>query len=597
VLPGGDWVRTAKRFWRRITHAGVTPRTPSALRKRLIVTNLFGLTVGSITLFWFAIYTIFWVPILKYFMFVIVACGAAVPWMNSRGYFVASRLMILGVSSVMGAAYALVMGPEAGIVIMFLPLVCAPLALFDLRERALMAVALPFPVMVAVAVQWYQVDHPPLGNLPREVIDRAAGISLVTATVLVAAMMRFLYAVHASAEERLEQSYHELLRQSDEVVLFVARDGRIIDANQQIERQLGHARARLVNAPIWTIDASLTEADWGALVARLEAGPALVHHKYRRRDGGAYPVEVRLGLVGEGTGCVIVAARDISQRTELEARLRVADRLVSVGTLAAGVAHEINNPLTYITLNLERVLRRITESQRALCEPHRHEVLESLQMALEGTAKVSAIVSDLKTFSRGSQQERSAVDIERVLLSTLKLASLELRSRAEVVTDFAAVPPVWGNEARLAQVALNLFLNAAQAMDRGGSKHNLLRVSTGTDALGGVVVRVSDNGCGIPEADLARIFDPFFTTKHAEGGTGLGLYVCRSIVTESGGEITVSSQSGQGTTFQLTLPAAHSVRSAPDFETPGRGNARPLERQGTGQLSHFSWSRGTSGGE
>src|SRR5262245_48209464 len=120
-------------------------------------------------------------------MFLIVATGAAVPWLNARGHFVASRLMILGVSSLAGAAYALVMGPKAGILIMFLPLVCAPLALFDLRERALMAVALPFPVLLAVCVQWYQVDHPPLGELPRLVIERASMISLVTATVLVAA--------------------------------------------------------------------------------------------------------------------------------------------------------------------------------------------------------------------------------------------------------------------------------------------------------------------------------------------------------------------------------------------------------------------------
>jgi PAS domain S-box-containing protein len=361
---------------------------------------------------------------------------------------------------------------------------------------------------------------------------------------------------------RLEQSYQDLLRQSDEVVLFVERDGRITDANHEVEHQLGHRRLQLLGTPIWEIDDSLTRDDWSALVARLETGgPALIHHKYKRRDGSAYPVEIRLGLVSEGADCVILAARDISQRSELEARLRVADRLVSVGTLAAGVAHEVNNPLAYIMLNLERVKRRIAASQRALCDEERREVLDALEMALEGSAKVSTIVKDLKTFSQGSQRERAAVDIERVLQSTLKLARLELSNRAEVVTDFAEVPEVWGNEARLAQVALNLFLNAAQAMERG-KERNVLRVSTATDALGRIVVRVADTGHGIPETDLNRIFDPFFTTRQAEGGTGLGLYVCRSIVTESGGEITVQSQLARGTTFQLTLPAAHAARAA-----------------------------------
>jgi PAS domain S-box-containing protein len=556
-----EWTQFARRAWKRITHAGVTAHTPAALRKRLIVTNLFALTVGSITAFWFAVYSIFWIPILEHMMFVLVATSAAVPWLNARGRHVASRLLILGVSSVAGAAYALVMGPKAGILIMFLPLVCAPLVLFDLRERALMALALPFPVLLAVCVQWYQVDHAGLSVLPREVIERAASISLVTATVLVAAMMTFLYSVHASATVRLERSYQELLRQSDEVVLFVERDGRITDANQEVEHQLGHQRLRLLGTPIWEIDTSLTRGDWSALVARLEAGgPALLHHKYKRRDGSAYPVEIRLGLVKEGADCVILAARDISQRSELEARLRVADRLVSVGTLAAGVAHEVNNPLAYIMLNLQRVKRRIAESPHGLREEQRREMLESLEMALEGSAKVSTIVNDLKTFSQGSQRERTAVDIERVLHSTLKLASLELSSRAEVVTDFADVPEVWGNEAGLAQVALNLFLNAAQAMEHG-KQRNVLRVSTGTDVLGRIVVRVSDTGHGIPETDLNRIFDPFFTTRQAEGGTGLGLYVCRSIVTESGGEITVHSQIGRGTTFQLTLPAARAART------------------------------------
>ncbi len=552
----------ARRAWKRVTHAGVSRHTPADQRKRIIVTNLFALTVGGITVFWFTVYSIFWIPILEGLMFVLVATSAAVPWLNARGFHVASRLTILGISSVAGAAYALVMGPKAGILIMFLPLVCAPLVLFDLRERALMALALPFPVLLAVCVQWYQVDHAPLGSLPHDVIARASAISLVTATVLVAAMMGFLYSVHASAAARLERSYQDLLRRSDEVVLFVARDGSITDANHDVEQQLGHPRLQLLGTPIWEIATSLTCHGWSALVARLESGgPTLLQHKFRRRDGSGYMVEIRLGLVSEGTGCVILAARDISQRSELEARLRVADRLVSVGTLAAGVAHEVNNPLAYIMLNLERVRRRIADSQTGLSDEHRREVLEALEMALEGSAKVSTIVKDLKTFSRGSQRERSAVDIERVLRSILKLASLELHGRAEVVTDFSKVPEVWGNEGRLAQVALNLFLNGVQAMKQNGQR-NVLRVSTRTDALGRIVVSVSDTGHGIPEADLNRIFDPFFTTRYAEGGTGLGLYVCRSIVTECGGEITVDSEVDRGTTVQLTLLAAHSARAS-----------------------------------
>jgi PAS domain S-box-containing protein len=555
-----DWTGVARRALSRLPQAGVRPDMPAALRKRLVVTNLLALTIAGIVAFWFTVYTIFWIPILARMMLAVVATAAFVPWLNARGHVVMSRLAILGISNVAAAAYALVMGPDAGIIIMFLPLVCAPLALFDLRERALMAVALPFPILLAVGVQWYQVDHAPLSDLPREVIVRASIITLMTATMLVAAMMRFLYTVHASAEARLEHSYRELLRRSDDVVLFVERDGRIADANQEVERQLGYTRAELLGRCIWELDASLSQAEWLVLPAQLEAsGPIMLHHNYRRRDGSAFPVEVRIGLVFEGRRPLILAARNISQRNELETRLRVADRLVSVGTLAAGVAHEVNNPLTYLTLNLERVHRRIADSGPALTGEQRREILESLQMALEGSSKVSTIVNDLKTFSRGSEESGAPVDVEKVLASTLKLASLELRDRARVVTEFGGVPAAWGNEARLAQVALNLFLNAAHAMGRGQA-HDELRVGTSVTPEGAILITVTDTGQGIAAAHLTRIFDPFFTTKQAEGGTGLGLYVCRSIITEAGGDIGVSSQPGQGTTFRVTLPAAHVAR-------------------------------------
>lgn len=554
-----DWIASARRVFERVTQAGVTADMPTALRKRLVVTNLYALTVAAIVTFWFGIYKVFWVPVLERLMFLLVASAAAVPWLNSRGHVVTSRLLILGVSNLAGAAYALVMGPDAGIMIMFLPLVCAPLTLFDLRERALMAVALPLPILLAVGVQWYQVDHRALVELPRVVIERAADISLVTATVLVAAMMSFLYTVHASAEARLENSYRELVQQSDDVVLFVERAGRITDANAQVERQLGYSRAELLGQPIWTLDTALDEQGWAGLMTRIEAtGPTLLHHDYRRSDGREYPVEARVGLVEEGKRRVIVAARDISQRKELDTRLRIADRLVSVGTLAAGVAHEVNNPLTYITLSLERIQRRMTEAGSRLTDEQRRDILEAAQVALEGSAKVSTIVSDLKTFSRGSQDVGSPVDVERVLSSTLKLASLELRERARIVTSFADVPPAWGNEARLAQVALNLFLNAADAMERG-LEHDELRVSTALTSTGDIEVTVSDTGNGIAADHLHRIFDPFFTTKQARGGTGLGLYVCRSIVAEAGGHIDVDSRPGSGTTFRITLPPADRV--------------------------------------
>jgi CheY-like chemotaxis protein len=243
----------------------------------------------------------------------------------------------------------------------------------------------------------------------------------------------------------------------------------------------------------------------------------------------------------------------------MEERLRLSDRMAGVGTLAAGVAHEINNPLSYVISNLQFVL----ETLEPLLEGAQGETVatlealaEALRDASEGAGRVRHIVRDLKTFSRGDEESTHALDVRPVLQSALSVCLNEVRHRARVRRELGEVAPVVANEARLGQVFLNLLVNAAQAIPDGQVERHEIALRTFEDEKGRVVVEVSDTGSGIAPEHLARIFDPFFTTKPVGVGTGLGLSICHGIVSALGGEIQVESQVGKGTRVRVVLPAA-----------------------------------------
>jgi two-component system cell cycle sensor histidine kinase/response regulator CckA len=224
--------------------------------------------------------------------------------------------------------------------------------------------------------------------------------------------------------------------------------------------------------------------------------------------------------------------------------------------MAAGVAHEINNPLAYTMLNLEWIARKLPSLQgdaQTIAG-----VSAMLDEARQGAERVAAIVRELRSFSRADGETRRLVDLVSVVRAAIKLAGNEVRQRARIVTSFEGTRPVWGNEARLEQVVVNLLLNAVQAMHEGHADKNEIRVSVRDDAQGRAVLEVFDNGEGIAADVLPRIFDPFFTTK-AVGGPGLGLSICHGIVTSLGGQISAYSDPSEGTTFRVVLPTAENV--------------------------------------
>ena len=294
-------------------------------------------------------------------------------------------------------------------------------------------------------------------------------------------------------------------------------------------------------------------------------------------------------LAQERAAMVDELERTVETRTrELEQSLverRHAERLASVGMMAASIAHEINNPLAIVIANLELVslaLDSLRDCDATVAPSSGGESLASqlldrlgtaadpLRDALEAAERVRTIVRDLRIFARSDGDSvTEAVDLHKVLESVFRMASNEVRHRAVLIRDFGDIPLVRGNESRLGQVFLNLVVNAAQAMPPGRATANEIDVSTRLEE-GAVVVRVADTGVGIEASSLGRVFEPFFTTKPAGVGTGLGLAICKRIVMELGGAITVDSTLGVGTVFTVTLRSATAAVSAPPPPTEHR---------------------------
>lgn len=256
---------------------------------------------------------------------------------------------------------------------------------------------------------------------------------------------------------------------------------------------------------------------------------------------------------------------DASEEQRLHERLILADRLASVGTLAAGVAHEINNPLAAVIANLACLEAELDRAAAVLAaEPVDRDAAQAAIASLrtmvaesqEGAQRVSSIVDRLKMVARREVRSDGASELAEVLESALTVVGSEIRRRARVVRRFEPVPRVAGNEPQLGQVFVNLLSNAAQAIEEGSPDRNEIRVSIFPGEGDVAVVEIGDTGCGIPPASMARLFDPFFTTKPVGTGTGLGLSICQGIVESLGGRIDVQSEVGKGSVFRVSLPAA-----------------------------------------
>jgi len=348
--------------------------------------------------------------------------------------------------------------------------------------------------------------------------------------------------------------------QSPDVMLLLDREGTIRFVNRVV--------------PPWT-HADVIGRSWldfalpfeherleGALAAVLADGASrLLEQVGYAEDGHAtwYGTHIGPMIVDRAIVGAVVVARDISAQRERDARLRVADRLATVATLAAGVAHGINNPLSAVIANVA-LARGLVETLPP--HPALGELDAALRAAGDAALHVGDVVGDLSVFVRAEDATVRAVDVRAVLDSTLRLAGTQLRDRARLVRDLEEVPPVAGNEGRLGQVFLNLLVNAAQAIPPGHADHEEIRVST--RAVGGhVEITFADSGVGIAADVLPRLFTPFFTARVDGEGGGLGLAISQRIIVAHGGTIDVDSAPGEGAVFRVRLPAIAPVVAAP----------------------------------
>jgi PAS domain S-box-containing protein len=404
------------------------------------------------------------------------------------------------------------------------------------------------------------------------------GVLTLVLLALAAGVVRFWWRAELAAVERRARALEEqalrgrfdaLWSQANDIVLVVDPGGRMVEANQRALGAYGYERDELLRLRIEDLRAEETRGQAsGQLAQVLGEGSFRFETVHRRKDGTTFPVEVSAARAsGPPDGPLVLSViRDISERhaaasareraeverRRLHAELVFADRLASIGTLAAGVAHEINNPLAYVLGNLEHLVRR--SGPRAVEDA---ELVEVLREALYGARRIAEIVRGLRVFARrDGDATPGPVDVAKAVTSAARMVEAQARPRARLVTDLAETPPVLGKEHEVSQIVLNLAINAIQAVPEGRPADNEVRISTRVARDGGVELAVRDTGAGIAPELLERIYEPFFTTKGVGEGSGLGLSICHGIVERMGGTIVAESTVGRGTTFTVRMPSA-----------------------------------------
>ena len=355
-------------------------------------------------------------------------------------------------------------------------------------------------------------------------------------------------------ELALLKEFNESIVESVNVgLLAVNEDGQIIRCNSTFEEMLGLSREEAIGKPVEEIFDQAFAANLNNILGKSRWHLTEIRNAYKLHTADSKGRSLILNVAvaplrsvsNEQTGAIIVL-ENVSSRVKLEETLQQSEKLSSIGLLAAGVAHEVNTPLTGVSSYTQMLLGMIPET-----DP-KHALLQKMQRQ---TDRASNIVGNLLNFSRtGNAIELSEVDINKLLDDTLQLLEPQLRkSNVKVVKNYATAPPrVFGNGGKLQQVFTNLILNARDAMFDGGT----ITLGTKLGDADEIFIEVTDTGEGIPAENLNKIFDPFFTTKGVGNGTGLGLAVTYGIVQEHSGTIEAISPNGSGTTFKLIFPTA-----------------------------------------
>jgi PAS domain S-box-containing protein len=394
-----------------------------------------------------------------------------------------------------------------------------------------------------------------LGQLPGDRHFSTEDLNLLAALASYAAMALENASLYRSVEtkamelERMKAYTENIIESINVAVLALDLSGRITSCNRAFEKLYETTRMHVVGSPV----EKLLQPDVIESIQKVagiqgwEARSPINIYKMSLENGSGKRRITNLSLIpmqdpaGGNSGSLLVLD-DISEKIQLEDQLMQAEKLSSIGLLAAGIAHEVNTPIAGISSYTQMLLKDTPETDR------RKKILEKIE---KQTFRAAEIVSGLLNFSRLNSSEFKDLDINQLIEDSLALLGHQFElNNIRVESDFdLSLPPVYGNTGKLQQVFVNLFLNARDAMPSGGE----LAVHTGMQESM-VVIDISDTGTGISEDNIRRIFDPFFTTKSIGKGTGLGLAVTYGIVQEHGGGIFVDSNSGKGTHFRVKLP-------------------------------------------
>jgi PAS domain S-box-containing protein len=363
-----------------------------------------------------------------------------------------------------------------------------------------------------------------------------------------------------AALRRSEATARAVLESASEGIILIGPTGRIVLANTAAERMFGYPRAELLGQPLEILLPERIRETHVAHRTGYFAEPRVrpmgigLDLSGRRKDGTEFPVEISLSHVAAPYGGVAIAfITDITERKRLEVQLQHQrevlyqnEKLAALGTMAAGIAHEMNNPLGIMTTRIELMLMDAKDQQLP------GQVLEDLEVLHRASQRVARIAASLRSFARHTPGDRVPLDLNTVVEESVKLLQKPMAAdNVQIVASLdRALPPILGDANTLHQVLMNLLTNAREAMPHGGQ----IRLETGPAARPGWVrLLVADTGTGISAEEVSKIFDPFFTTKST--GTGLGLSVTYGIIQEHGGTVDVESRPGAGTTFIISLPA------------------------------------------
>ena len=430
-----------------------------------------------------------------------------------------------------------------------------------------LAAIIVISLLLALGARQAQRIVRPISALERVALQMAGGDLSARASEEgpreVAAVARALNDL-VTARQRSDELVNQAFGASPIGVALGTLDGQYLRVNAAFAAMLGRTEAELCTMNMRDVthpdDVQPNLAALAALVAGTRTN-FQAEKRYLHRDGHTLWAQLNLSVIHDPQGkpsSVVAQIQDIGERKRVEA----ASRLAVVGTLAAGAAHEINNPLTYVLSNVSWATQELKQLSGEKLLVGTEEVIEALNEAHEGATRVATIISGLKSFARQTSTLRAPTDVAAAMRRALQLTQTQLDNRARVDVQLDATPAVMANQGELEQVFVNLLVNAVQAIPEGRSSSNRIGVKVHV-VNGSVVAEVADTGSGMSAGTREHLFEPFFTTKPVGVGTGLGLPICHGIISSLGGRIEVDSELGRGTSLRVVLPALEGRANTP----------------------------------